>query len=92
MVRTGEVKTTQVGTCIDLTSCYTDELRTTADGLEHRFIGIDIRVLLVHIADLHGLAHRERTLVSFLGPDDHTEEGSLTGTVRTDHSHNSVRR
>ena len=92
LVSTGEVKTTQVCTGVDLTTCHTDEFRTSADGLEDGLIGVDIRMLLIDVTDLYGLAYAERTLVGFLRTDDHTEEGGLTGAVRTDHTDDTVRR
>ena len=92
LVSAGEVETAQVSAGIDLTTGYTNELRTAADGLEHTLVRIDIRVLLIYITDLHRLADRERTLVGFLGTDDHAEQGRLTGSVRTDHTYDAVGR
>ena len=92
LVSAGEVETAQVRTSVDLLAAHTDELRAAADGLKNGFIGVYIRVLLIHITDLHGLTDRERTFVGFLGTDDHAEECRLTGSVRTDDTHDSVRR
>ena len=87
-----EVKATQVSACIDLSAGYTDILCATADGLKDRLVRVNVCMLLINITDLHGFAHTKRTLIGFLTADNHPEEGCLTRSVGTNHTHNAVRR
>ena len=49
-------------------------------------------MVLVDVGNLHRLAHFKGTLVGVFQSHDEFEEGSFSGTVRTDHADNAVRR
>ena len=49
-------------------------------------------MLLIHIGQLHGLAHLEGSAIGLFQAHDHAEERGLACAVRTDHAHNAVRR
>ena len=49
-------------------------------------------MLLIHVGQLHRLAHLEGACVRLLQPHDEAEEGGLARTVRAYHAHDAVRR
>ena len=49
-------------------------------------------MLLVNISQLHGLTHLECAAICLIQAHDEAEEGSLAGSVRTNHTHDAVRR
>ena len=92
LVSTCKIEPTQIRSRVNLLAAYTDKLGSATDGFKHRLVRVDVGMLLVHITYFHGLADAERTFVGFLRTDDHAEQGCLAGAVRTDHTHNAVRR
>ena len=86
-----EVKSTEVRTCVDLTTTHTDILRTVCNHFKHTLVRVNIGVYLVHITHAYSLTHSEGALVSLLHTHNHAEESRLTCTVRTDDTHDAVR-
>ena len=91
MVSASEVEATEVGAGVDFSATYADILCTLGNGLKHALVRVNIGVYLIHITHAHGLAYAEGTFVGLLHAHDHTEEGSLTSTIRTDDTYDAVR-
>ena len=60
--------------------------------LVNSLLRIDVLVLLVNISQLHGLTHLECAAICLIQAHNEAEEGSLAGSVRTDHTYDAVRR
>ena len=92
LIRSGEVELREVSTGVYLLTTHANELLSAGDHLINRFLGINIFVGLVGIADAYGFAYLESSLVDALQAHDHLEQGRLTCAVRTDDTHDAVRR
>ena len=92
LIGSREVESRDIGSCVHITSAKTQGLVALRDDFVNRLLRIDVLVLLVHIGKLHGLTHLEVAAVGLLQSHDEAEEGSLSGSVRTDDTHDAVRR
>ncbi len=90
LVGTGEVKTGQIGACINVAPSHANQIVSAGNDLIYALVGVDILVLLVHVGNLYGLPHLEFAFVCLFQSHDKTEKRSLTGTVRADDTHDTV--
>ena len=70
LVGAGEVESRQIGTCIHQPSAHGDKLVALRHYVVDTLLGVNLHMLLVHIAYLYGLAHGEGTGVGFLQSHD----------------------
>ena len=67
-----------------------DEVKTVRHGLPQVLIRVEASTILIHIADLHGLADLQRARRQRFKTNNGLEQGGLTHTVRADHADNAV--
>ena len=92
LVGAREVEARHVGPGVHLPVAEHDEVGAARDHLVDGLFGVDRLVLLIHIGQLDGRAHAERTARGLLQPHDHAEEGGLARTVGPDDAHDAGRR
>ena len=92
LVRSRKVETRDVGTRIHIPATHTYRLVTLRNSLVHRLLRVNILMLLIHVSQLNRLSNLKRTAVSMFQSHNHAEKRSLARTVRTDNTHDAVRR
>ena len=91
LVCTGEVKTSYICTSRHLTIAQLNPLAILRYNLIYGLLGVNRFVLLVHIGELYGLTYGESSACRLLQAHNHTEQSSLTRSVRTNHTHDTGR-
>ena len=84
-----EVETGDIGAGVDLPVAQRHQVQTARDHLEDRLFGVDRLMLLVHVGQLDGGPHAERTARRSVQPHDHPEKGGFARPVGTDHAHDA---
>ena len=90
LVRALEAERGNVRTRRHLNVADLDVVQTVRDDLPEALLRVDVRAVLVNVRDLHGLADLQLAAVEGLQANDGLEQGGLTHTVRTNHTHNAV--
>ena len=92
LVGAREVEAADVSTCIHISATQTQGFVALGNHLVNSLLRVDVLVLLVNISQLHGLTHLECAAICLIQAHNEAEEGSLTGSVRTNHTYDAVRR
>ena len=82
LVGAAEVERRHVGPGRELALADLDDLGALGDLLEHRLVGVQVVAALVDVAQLDGVADRDRPGVGRLLADEHPEQRRLAGAVR----------
>src|SRR4029078_10050543 len=82
LVCPGKVKGGNISTCVDLPSAEFERIGSLGNFLVNGLLRVK-RTRLVHISQLNALPNFDGTPVRLLMTDDHLEQGSLAGAVRT---------
>jgi len=90
LIRTGKIETAKIGTCIYVAPSKTDCLIAATHNFINRLVGIDSRVRLVHISNLHSFSNTECSFVGLLDAHYHLKKSGFTGTIGTNNSNNTV--
>ena len=69
-----------------------DQLVAAADDFPNGLLGVDVGMLLIDIADLHGVTDFESAGVGLLETHDETEQGGLSSAIGTDDTHDAALR
>ena len=59
LIGSGKVESRQIGTCVDLFSSYADEFISARYYLINRFVGVNVLMGLIRIADTYGFSYLE---------------------------------
>ena len=92
LVSARKVESGDISTSVDVTSSHADRLVTLCHHIIHRFVGVDILMLLIDIGQFHCLAHLEGATIHLLQSHDETEERRLSCTVGSDDPHDTIGR
>ena len=84
LVRAAEVEARHVGAGGQLAVADLDDLGALGDLLEHGLVGLQLVAALVDVAQLDGVADRDRAGVGRLLADEHPEQRRLAGAVGAD--------
>ena len=74
-----------------MTITQSDKVTILRDNLINTLFWVDRLVLLVNVCQLNSLTNGECTLGRLLQAHNHTEQSSLTSTVRTDNAYDTCR-
>ena len=89
LIGAGEIEARHVRAGVHLPVAQHNQVRAARNHFVNGFLRVDRLVLLVHIGQLHGRPHAERSARRRLQPHDHPEEGGLARTVGSDHAHDA---
>ena len=92
LLRALEVEPRDVGARRDLALAQLDLVLPARDLLPDGLVGVERVAALIDVADLHGLAERQRPGVGRLLPGDHPEQRRLAGAVGADHADDAAAR
>ena len=92
LIRTGEIEAAQVSTGIHIAVTHTNQVVTATDYLVYGLVRVNVLVLLVYIGHFHSLSYFKLTFIHTFQSHNQAEQRRLSGTVRTDNSHDTVRR
>ena len=90
MIRALEAESGQVSTRRHLVLTHVNIIQTAGDDLPHGCLGVDILTVLVHVGQLDGIAHLDRTGIRLLQANDGLKQGGLTHAIRADNAHDAV--
>ena len=92
LIRSREIETGYICSGIDLSLTETDKVGVFRNRLIDSLFRINALMLLIDVCYLHGLTESDLTAVWCIKSHNQTEEGCLTGAVRTDHTNDTCRR
>ena len=89
LVGAGKVEARHIGAGIDGTAADHQLVVAFGNHLPDTLLRVDLRVLLINIAQFHSLTDLESAAVRFFQPHYHTEERGFAAAVRPDNTHNA---
>ena len=92
LVGTVEVEARAVGTGVDFAAAQLDGVVAFADDVVHALARFQGLAALVHIGELHGIAHLHGAGIGLFLPHQHLEERGLARAVGADDAHDGTGR
>src|SRR2546423_12375132 len=87
-----EIEGRAIGARVHFTLAQKNDVVAARDLLPDILAALERVAGLVDIAEVNGVADRDRTLIGLLLPGDHPEQRGLAGAVRADDPHNAAGR
>ena len=92
LIGSRKIEAGEVGTSVHIPTTHAERFESTRNDLIDCLGRVYIFVGLVHISDLHGLAHFESSFVASLLSHNQFEQRGFSGSIRSYHTHDAIGR
>ena len=89
LVRAVEIELADVSTAVEQLTSDFHLLIASRHDLPYGFVGVDVRVALVHVANFDRFPHVDASSIGVFLAHDHAEQGGFARTVGPDDAHNA---